>query len=208
MEGMRKILKLLGFIFLAVGALFLLICIAILLITRCNMGGVIGGSITALFSVIWGGIGGGMLIGASASNRSRQKIINKGTRHTGKIYGYVEDRAIKVNNSYPINIVVRYFDNSGTEREVIIPTKFARGSGAFPIGATIDFVLYKSTSTWIDGSVRNDPIAREDELMDNIPLYSSQLTMRAVTCPTCGASYTAAQGYAAACPYCGHAVNL
>lgn len=208
MEGVRKITKLLGGIFLALGGTLLIVSLVVLLVTHGSEGGKTAGGIVGLLCFIFSAIGVGMSVGATANDRKRKNIIKKGDRYTGKIYAYTEDKAILVNNDYPVNTVVHYFDRAGIEREIIIPTKFAKGSGAFPIGATIDFVIYGSSSTWIDDSVRFDHIEREDELMDNKPVDQSKLNRVAVTCPTCGASYVAAQGYAATCPFCGHAVNL
>lgn len=202
---MEKVIKLLGSIFLAVGGTCLLFGLAILLFIR---DGNIAFGVLGLLCFIFSCIGGGMLLGASAVNRRSKRIIKNGTRYTGKIYSYIEDQSVLINNAYPINIVVHYFDKEGIEREVTIPTKFTKGSESFPIGATIDFVIYKSSSAWIKDSVRFDHIDREEELMDNKPLNPTKLNLIAVTCPTCSASYKAAQGFAATCPYCGHSVNL
>lgn len=168
------------------------------------------GSELAFFCVFAGFfivIGGGFLFFVWKNRMKQRQLLKQGTRFRAKIYGYVEDRSCSVNNSFPLNTKVRYFDLQGVERESILPTGFSKGSGDFPIGATIDIYVLGSSCTWVKGSVRFEHIPYEEELMDNKPINTNELTMIAVTCPSCGASYKAATGYVSTCPYCGHAVN-
>ena len=43
--------------------------------------------------------------------------------------------------------------------------------------------------------------------MDDKPLDPSKIDKIAVSCPHCGASFSAAKGYVGKCPYCGGVVN-
>lgn len=159
------------------------------------------------FAIIFGGIGGAFLISQIKAANRRKRIKREGTRYTGKIYGYVEDRRIMVNESYPVNTKVRYFDKYDVEREAVVPTGFLKGSGDFPIGATIDIIVLDSDCTWVKGSVRYVHIDREEELMDNKPLDPALKEVVAVTCSHCAATFTATKGYVSACPYCGNQIN-
>ena len=112
-----------------------------------------------------------------------------------------------INDTYPINTKVRYFDEYNTEREVIVPTGFLRGSGDFPIGATIDIIVLGLDCTWVKNSVRYEHIDREEELMDNKPLDPALREVVAVTCNHCAATFMATKGYVSICPYCGNQIN-
>ncbi len=134
---------------------------------------------------------------------TQKKIRTKGRKYSGKIYGYVKDTSVRVNGAFPVNIKVRYFDERRVEREAIIPTQFAPGSSRYPIGMTIDIFEYQGKFQWDPASVRAQYLFGEEELMDDQPLEPDKLTMTAVRCDSCGASFSAAAGYAGKCPYCG-----
>lgn len=100
-------------------------------------------------------------------------------------------------------LIVHYFDKNQIEREAVIPTAFEKGSGAYPIGMTMDIYEYQGRYGFDPGSVRDEILPGEQELMDDKPVDPSKLRMTAVQCPNCGASYQAAAGYTGRCPYCG-----
>lgn len=201
MNDSDKFLMLFGGIFFGVGVIATAIGIGILAFT----GSFIAGGIPLLIGIIFGAIGGGILGVQIKKGRGRKKILSEGTRFTGKIYGYVEDKNCTMNGDYLVNIKVHYFDKMGTEREAIIPTGFTKGSGDYPIGATIDIIALGTEYSWDKNSVRFEEIYREDELMDDKPLVNQNMV--AISCKNCGASFSAAKGYVSKCPYCGGSIN-
>lgn len=203
MNESEKFLKMFGGIFFAVGVLVGGIGIGLLFISDI----LFAAAIPLLLGLVFGAIGGGILISQFKKSAARKTVEENGDRFTGKIYGYVEDKSCTMNGDYLINIKVHYFDKNGMEREAIIPTGFTRGSGDFPIGATIDIIALNTSYTWVKNSVRFEHIYGEEELMDDKPLDPSKIDMIAVSCPNCGASFSAAKGYTSKCPYCGSSIN-
>lgn len=201
MTDTDKFLKLFGTVFFSVGVLMLIISLGIVRTT----GDFIACGGTLILSIVFGGVGGGLLIAQIKKRKERQKILSEGTRYTGKIHSYVEDKSCTMNGDYPINLNVHYFDHRGTEREAIIPTGFTKGSGEYPIGATIDIIALGTNYTWDKDSVRFERIFGEEELMDDKPLQHA--SMVGVSCKSCGASFSAAKGYVNKCPYCGGSIN-
>lgn len=153
-------------------------------------------------------IGGGFIFYKIKSMRDESNIRNHGTKFTGKIYSYVDDTSVMVNGQYRVNIKVHYFDNNGIEREALVPTKFTRGNGDFPIGSTIDILEYKGRYTWVKNSVRFETLYREEELMDDKPIDPTEINIVGVSCQNCGANFSGAKGYVTRCPYCGAPTNL
>lgn len=203
MNESDKFLRLFGGIFFAVGVLVLSIGVS-LIFTIHEM---FGALICLLIGFIFAAVGGGILLSVIKSSLARKNLKENGKRYTGKIYGYVDNKSSIMNGDYLVNIKVHYFDEMGIEREAIIPTGFTRGSGDYPIGATIDIIALGTKFTWVENSVRYEHIYREEELMDNKPIDPTKLNMVAVNCPGCGASFSAAKGYVCTCPYCGGTIN-
>ncbi|MDO4648702.1 MAG: hypothetical protein Q4B26_08625 [Eubacteriales bacterium] len=139
--------------------------------------------------------------------RAQKKIVEKGKRYPAKIYGYVDDTRVLVNGQYPTNLKVHFFDERGIEREAIIPTSFAKNSGGYAIGMTIDIFEYCGKFSWDKKSLRFEKLPREEELMDDKPIAPEDTHLVAVTCPGCGASFEAVAGYTNRCPYCGNYMN-
>ncbi len=152
-------------------------------------------------------VGIALLVSVLSYIGKNKRIIKNGKRICAKIYGYVEDTSITVNNSYPVNTVVRYFDASQKERETILETGFARGSNEYPLGMTIDIYELDGKFGYDKGSVRSETIPREEELMDNKPIITTGLEVVAIECKSCGASFCATKGYVSKCPYCGRAIE-
>lgn len=192
-----------GGIFFSVGMIALIVGV----IVACLGGGILGGGIPILLGIIFGTIGGGFLLVQIKKSRAKKKLAAKGKRYTGKIYDYVEDKSFTMNGDFLVNIKVHYFDENYEEREILLDTRFVKGTNGFPIGATIDIIVDGNDCTWVPGSVRNEVISGEAELMDDKPVNPTMVHMVAVSCPRCGASFSAAQDYVAKCPYCGSAVN-
>lgn len=163
--------------------------------------------VCTLLAVVFGAIGAGFLIALLKTLRKRKRVDKNGKSYTGKIYGYVEDKSFTMNGDYLVNTQVRYFDEEGTEREALIQTRFVKGTGDYPIGATIDIKQLGNEYSWDKNSVRYETIDREDELMDNKPLDPKLINMVAVECKKCGAGFTAAKGYVCTCPYCGNPID-
>lgn len=179
----------------------------------------IGGTVGLLFAGLGFGIGAlipgifvvlglGFIIGVLYSVAKKKEIITKGKKYTGKIYGYVPDTSCTVNGVHPLNVKARYFDENQVEREAILPTSFSGGSGQYPIGMTIDFYIYNGKCGFDAKSVRNEYIPGEAELMDNKPLEPDKITVVAVVCPNCNATFQAMKGYTERCPYCGSYLNV
>ncbi|MGN0583997.1 MAG: hypothetical protein ACI4JD_00955 [Ruminococcus sp.] len=148
-------------------------------------------------------LGIAFVVGVFFSIAKKKKISRLGKRYPAKIYGYVDNTSYRVNGAYTVNTKVHYFDESGTEREAIIPTSFARGSNMYPIGMTIDIFEYQGKYDFDPKSVRNEILPREYELMDDKPLEPEKAAIVSVSCQSCGATYEAASGYSNKCPYCG-----
>lgn len=203
MNDSEKFLVMFGGIFFAVGIIVLLIGLVLIF----GPGELAASAICILIGFIFMAVGGGILFAQLKGISKRKKASKAGKKYTGKIYGYVEDKRAIVNNDYLVNIKVHYFDENGIEREAVIPTGFAKGSGDYPIGATIDIIALGSVYSWDKNSVRYEHIDREEELMDNKPLDPKLIDMVAVTCPYCGAKFSAAKGYVCNCAYCGAAIN-
>lgn len=203
MNESEKFSCLFGGIFFSVGVLVL----GIALFLMIGFGEFFASLICLLLGVVFSAVGGGFLIAVFRSTTKRNKVKKNGRRYTGKIYGYIEDYSCTVNGGYLMNTKVRYFDEDGIEREAIIPTGFVKGTGDYPIGATIDIIALDSNYSWDKNSVRYEHIDREEELMDNKPLDPAKINMVAVACSHCGASFSAAKGYVCNCPYCGAAID-
>lgn len=203
MNEADKIVQLVGGIFFAIGVLCTLIGLGILIV----FGEWLGGGITLLLGIIFSAVGGGMLLSIIKTKKAQKEIKQNGKQFTGKIYGYVDDTSCIVNGDYLVNIKVHYFDDTNIEREAIIPTGFTRGSGDYPIGATIDILVLGTSYSWVKDSVRYEHIDREEELMDDKPIDPRAINMIGISCPNCGASFSAAKGYVSRCPYCNGAIN-
>lgn len=203
MNESDKFMRMFGGIFFAVG----IVCLIISIVVGLILGEWMAGGIMLIFGLLFGTVGGGILLSQLKRSLKRKNVEKNGIRYSGKIYGYVEDKSCTMNDDYLINIKVHYFDNKGIEREAVIRTGFTRGSGDYPIGATIDIIALGSEYSWDKNSVRYEKLAREEELMDDKPLDPMKLNMVAVTCPGCGATFSAAKGYVSRCPYCDRAVN-
>lgn len=148
-------------------------------------------------------LGIAFIIGALIPEFRKEKIRRCGNKYPAKIYSYVENTSYRVNDSFPVNVKVHYFDQNGIEREAVLPSSMSKGDSKFPIGMTIDIYEYKGKYGFDPKSVRNEILPREAELMDDKPVDPSLLKMVAVSCRSCGASYEAASGYTGRCPYCG-----
>lgn len=207
MDDNQKFSVLIGGIFFSVGVLLLIISLG-LLIAGGFFGLLFPAAICFLIGIVFAAIGGGFLLSAIKASKRRNDIAKKGTKYSGKIYGYVEDKSFTMNGDFLVNTKVHFFDANGIEREAIIDTRFTKGTAEYPVGATIDIVEYNGKYTWVPGSVRYTHLDREEELLDDKPVAPDKLRMVAISCQSCGASYTAAAGYAAKCPYCGAAVNV
>lgn len=199
----EKFFRLFGSIFFSVGVLMTSIGLGILILFFEWF----SGGICLLLGIVFGAVGGGILITQFKNAAKRKNIIKYGQRYTGKIYGYIDDKRGTMNGDFLVNIKVHYFDQFGTEREAIIPTGFTKGNGDYPIGATIDIIALDTSYTWVEGSVRFETIPGENELMDNKPIDPSKMNFIAVNCPKCGASFSATRGYVSRCPYCNNATN-
>lgn len=190
-------------VFLILGAAFTVIggVIAIIFFAVDGMG------VFVLIPLLFVVIGIGFIIGYIKMTIAENEPKKKGQKYSGKIYGYVENKAVVVNDDFTVNTKVRYFDVNGVEREAIIPTGFAKGSNAYPIGMTIDIYEYKGKFGFDKNSVRDEILPNEAELMDDKPIEPEFRKMTAVECANCGSSYEAIRGYTARCPYCGSVVN-
>ena len=200
MNAAQKILMLVGGIFAAVGT-FLTILFLFLFKPITSQ---IGFVFMPLIFVLLGAV---LMFSVFLTISRARNIVKKGRKYTGKIYGYVENTAYTVNNSYTYNTRVRYFDERGYKRESVINTAFTKGSNDYPIGMTIDIYEYKGKWGFDKNSVRNEYIYREKELMENKPVAPNLLRMVGVRCPNCGASFQAATGYAGRCPFCDSYIN-
>lgn len=201
MNSAEKVKLIMACTFLPIGVLIFLVTLVTGIIVPVVW--IIGGCISLVFI----GIGLGFLISFLVKRNKVKEIRENGKKYTGKITGYVEDKSVVVNGRFLMNTKVHYFDEFGVERETIVPTKFNQGNNDFPIGATIDFVEYNNKFSWVEGSVRNEKLEGEDELMDQKPMDPSQIRLAAVSCRSCGASFAATKGYIATCPYCGNRIN-
>lgn len=203
MDDNQKFMRMFGGIFFSVGVVMLFISVIAFI-----FGGFFVGGICFLLGAVFGAIGGGILINLIKQISKAKDIEKHGIKFEGKIYGYIDDKSFTMNGDYLVNTKVHYFDKDHIEREGIIQTRFTKGTSDFPIGATIDIIEYKGKYTWVPGSVRFTHIDGEEELLDDKPLAPDKIKMSAVSCQSCGVSFTAVSGYAAKCPYCGAATNV
>lgn len=194
MNEFNKILLILGLSFVAIGG-----CVGIIFIS-VDDGSIGAMTMIPFLFVVFGVV---LICGVLKSVFARNKIRRKGTKYAAKIYSYVENHAYMVNNSYLVNTKVHYFNQAGIECEATIPTNFTKGSDEYPIGMTIDIYEFNGRFDFDKNSVRMETLPREDELMDDKPIDRGAISMVAISCPSCGASYQAMEGYSAKCPYCG-----
>mgnify|MGYP004608777199 FL=1 len=192
MNTAQKIFGLLGFCFTLVGTV---LTVSFVAAGEWNM--MIG--IPVLFALL----GMGFLVAVAVWLLGQRRIKTEGKKYPAKIYSYVPNTSIVVNDAYTINTKVHYFDEHHIEREAVIPTSFCAGSEEYPIGMTMDIYEYHGKYSFDPDSVRDERLPGEEELMDNKPVNPEKLNMVAVTCQSCGASYSAASGYTGRCPYCG-----
>lgn len=188
----QKILLIMGFGYIAIGSV-----VAFAFVGSGQAGSFI------MIPLLFVALGIAFAVGVFFSIAKKKKISRLGKRYAAKIYGYVDNTSYRVNGAYTVNTKVHYFDESGTEREAIIPTSFARGSNMYPIGMTIDIFEYQGKYDFDPKSVRNEILPREYELMDDKPLEPEKAAIVSVSCQSCGATYEAASGYSNKCPYCG-----
>jgi len=147
-------------------------------------------------------------IGAVITIRlKRIMVIKKGKKYAAKIYGYVRNTSYTVNGQFTSDTKVHYFDENGIEREAVLSTGFSDGAGTFPVGMTIDIYEYNGKFNFDPKSVRSEVLFGEKELMDDKPIDPGKYNTIAVRCPSCGASFEAAEGYSNKCPYCGSYIN-
>lgn len=156
-----------------------------------------------LFFVLLGVI---FIIAVLTVRNKRNMVIKKGKKYAAKIYGYKKNTSYKVNGAFPTDTTVHYFDENGIEREVTLPTG-ASASALMPVGMTIDIYEYRGKYNYDEKSLRNEILPGEKELMDDLPVNPSMVKTIAIDCPNCGASITAAEGYASKCPYCDGYIN-
>ena len=192
----QKILLIMGIVYMAVGGVIAVIFVLFIKSTPFIL--------MPLFFVV---LGASFVGGVLFTVRQKKKISKLGKKYAAKIYGYVNNTSYMVNGCYTLNTKVHYFDENGTEKEAILPTSFARGSDTYPIGMTIDIYEHHGKYSFDAGSVRNEVLFREDELMDNKPVELEKTTIVAVCCESCGATYQAQKGYSNKCPYCGNYYN-
>lgn len=192
----QRILLIMGFGYIGIGSVVALAFVGF---------GQIGPYI--MLPLLFAALGTAFVAGVFITAAKKKRITRLGKRYAAKIYGYVDNTSYRVNGAYTVNTKVHYFDETGTEREAIIPTSFARGSNNYPIGMTIDIFEYNGKFSYDPKSVRNEILPREYELMDDKPLEPEKARTVSVSCQSCGATYEAASGYSNKCPYCGNYHN-
>lgn len=197
MSVAQKVLMIMGVVFAAIGGVISIVLAAV---------GIPVAFIAIPFLFVVLGIA--FIAPVLVSIGKKKKIAKRGHRYAAKIYGYVDNTSYTLNGTFTFNVKVHYFDEHHMEREVILPTGIARGSGKYPIGMTIDIFEYRGKFSYDPDSVRNEILPGEDELMDDKPVSPEQIQLVAATCPNCGSSFQAAAGYSSKCPYCGSYLNV
>lgn len=190
-------MNMVGKVFLMVGGIFLFV--GLILFTAFIFA---FGFPIALFPMLFVLLGAVFCAIPVVSAIREKKAWREGKPYTGKVYGFVENTSVVVNGSYPINTVVRFFDERHMVREAILHTDFSRGSQKFAVGSTIDIREYKGRFVYNRASVRYETLKDEEILMENRSLDAAGITYVAVTCESCGASFKAQKGITAKCPYC------
>lgn len=155
-----------------------------------------------LFAAIFWVVGAVVMVKGVTGHKEKKNITRYGTKIPAKIYGYGEDHSFYVNGQPGKTIKVRYFDQSGHEREAEFPIGRAMGGAGYPIGMTIDIYEYNGRFDLDKKSVRQEYLQGEETLMDDKPVEPGKIRMIATKCPNCGASVQAAAGYSNRCEYC------
>ena len=140
MNAAQKILIIIGAFFAAIGG-----TIALIMGSMARLTGMPFMAFVAI-PLLFVALGAGFIIAVLISYSRKRKIRIHGIRYEAKIYGYVVNTSYTVNGRYPVNTKVRYFDADQVEREAVISTGFARGSGEYPIGMTITIYEYRGKS--------------------------------------------------------------
>ena len=100
--------------------------------------GAAGLAFGAIFTII-----GGIFFGIGHYFVSRQEqVLKNGMRYRGKIYAYQPDHSITINGAPAVSVVVRYFDETGAEREAVCPTS-SNNVSIYPVGASVTFATYE-----------------------------------------------------------------
>lgn len=199
MDMTEKIILIIGAAFTAIGGVVGIIFAAV----SDELGEMIVMiAIPGLFVVL----GIAFIIGAMRSINKKKKILKKGKKYSGKIYGYVQNTSVMINGCFPSDTKVHYFDDRGIEREAILPTGFTDGS-TYPIGMTIDIYELNGKYNYDPSSVRGEILPREEELMDDKPIDPGNVKLVGIRCPSCGSSFNATSGYSNKCPYCNSYIN-
>ncbi|MBQ0005571.1 MAG: hypothetical protein KBS68_06910 [Clostridiales bacterium] len=191
MHTERKILALIGGMFVLIGGVISAVFIPVF--------GMPIGAVPLIFPAI----GAGLLYIPIRAGLREKKALSSGERYTAKVFGYVEDSSITINDQYPINIKVRFFDKNHNICETTLETRFPKGNVPYAIGSTLDIYGLNGIYSFDPDSVRFEKLKEEELLMDNRPLEPEKTDFIAVTCPNCGSSYKAIKGFAEKCPYCG-----
>lgn len=202
MSEKSKIKKIIGGIFLVAATVCFLVSMVLFVFVDSILK-----VIPAVFVLILGLAGIELLMSAEKGQAKQNNILTYGQHYLGKIVGHIEDGGEPVDGQHFLNTRVRYFDASGRIREVVVDTG-TRGKGNdFPEGATIEIAVLENMVTWIKGSVSQEHIPDEEELMDGRPLSPIKSEKMAVSCQGCGASFYGDLGYLDRCPYCNELIK-
>ncbi len=169
--------------------------------------GLAGGSVffAVVFISVFCGVGGLFAwIGRSLMKRD-EDILEKGRLFQAKIYGYQTDGQMTINGMPTQSLVVRYFDD-GVMQEAVAPTGGINMED-YPIGGTVDIRVLEGAAALVPGSVRDDYVRGQDQLLDRDFDPKKIVSSVGMECPGCGAALVVPKGMAVLCPYCGRKVS-
>ena len=197
-----KIMFFLGMLFVAIGAVSGLCCIAI----AFAMGDPGAALFGLFFVVMFSGVGGLFAKIGHDSIHASDDVLAEGAAYLGKIFDYEPDYRITLNGEPCVTLVIRYFAN-GQIKEARANTGEV-SVARYPRGATVVLRVLNDRAAIVPGSISNTVIEHEDDLMNPDFDPSGMASSIGVACPNCGANIVVPFGMSRICPYCDTKVSV
>lgn len=198
----NRIMFYLGMLFVVLGALMGGIGVVIATLTH-EAGMLIFG---VMFLAIFGGIGGFFALIGYKNLHVHDEVLEQGVVYLGKIFDLEPDYEVLMNGQPCITLVVRFLMR-GQIREARVNTGDADVS-FYPIGATVAISIHNGLAAFVPGSVSDQRLERESDLMNPDFDPSGVESSLGVTCPNCGANVAVPVGMSRFCPYCDTKLTL
>ena len=135
------------------------------------------------------------------------RIKKNGTEYIGIITDHISDKTVITEGKCLVALQVRYYNEAGTIKEVIVPTG-SYDKKNYPVGSCIRFIesedkecIYVSEAKKFKGA---DDLLNIDVETSNVATVRRNLVSR--TCPNCGATLMVSKYGKHKCRFCGQLV--